>query len=139
MQAFLSCFLVMFIFSILFLPCTVQAQVKYSVDFNQKTGEGSPYVFGATQPRGLSDHQWDLLVDYGFTIVRSQADLSELVSCSSAEGYLQNKNGCAEVRNWNFKEGIYGKNYAQRAIERGLKVILTYKTPTGIVIRCSRG
>ena len=52
-----------------------------------------------------------------FTIVRSQADLSKLVPCGSSSAYLENLNGCAEVGNWDFKNGIYGDNYARKAIE----------------------
>ena len=62
-----------------------------------------------------------------FTIVRSQADLSKLVPCGSSSAYLENLNGCAEVGNWDFRNGIYGDNYARKAIERGMKVILTFK------------
>ena len=77
------------------LFCRAQER-QYLIDFSQSMDAGSPYVFGATQPRGLSDQQWDQLKEQGFTLARSQGDISNLVPCASPEDYKNNKNGCAE-------------------------------------------
>lgn len=97
------------------------------IDYSRVIGEGSPYVFGATQPRGLSDTQWDRLVDDGFTFARSQADLTRLVPADSPEAYRQNQDGCADPENWRWTEGIYGNDFAQSAIDRDMEVCLTVK------------
>lgn len=54
------------IFQLHFCTASSIAQEFYDVDFNKPIGKGIPYVFGATQARGLSDPQWDLLVKHGF-------------------------------------------------------------------------
>ena len=122
--------IVLMIFINLVVLSTLAQNYHFSVDFEKQTGTGSPYVFGATQPRGLSDDQWDQLKEQGFTLARSQADLTHLVPCKSPEDYKNNKNGCAEPENWDWKSGIYGDDFVSKAAERGMKVILTYKNAT---------
>ena len=101
--------------------------VTLRVDFSRHEGSTSPFVFGATQPRSLNDAQWDVLKDQGFTFARSQADLTRLVPCDSPESYHANQKGCADRANWNWKNGIYGNNFAQRAMDRGMRVCLVIK------------
>ncbi|MGK7396763.1 MAG: hypothetical protein ACNS62_19455 [Candidatus Cyclobacteriaceae bacterium M3_2C_046] len=100
---------------------------QFNINFDEPTGTGSPYVFGATQPRGLSDQQWDQLRQQGFTLARSQADLSQLVPCSNPQAYHQNTNGCADPANWDWHNGIYGNDFVKKASSRGMRVILTIK------------
>lgn len=97
------------------------------IDYGTVLNEGSPYVFGAAQPRGLSDMQWDKLEEQGFRFARSQADLTKLVPCDSPQEYVNNHEGCANPDNWNWKEGIYGSNFVKRASSRGMRVCLTIK------------
>ncbi len=97
------------------------------IDFNQPIATGSPLVFGATQPRGLTDANWDTLKAQGVTFARSQADLTRLVPCDSPEEYRDNTNGCADPENWDWQHGVYGDNFAQRAIDRGMAVCFTIK------------
>jgi hypothetical protein len=100
---------------------------SFEVDFKKPTDTGSPYVFGATQPRGLSEKQWDQLQEHGFTLARSQADVTNLVPCSSPEDYDANVNGCADPENWDWQNGIYGEDFVSKAAARNMRVILTYK------------
>jgi hypothetical protein len=79
------------------LSCLLCTAEPVEIDFGKTVGEGSPYVFGGTQPRGLSDQQWDLLKRDGFTFVRSQADVTRLVPCDSPPSvptYLETSPPC---------------------------------------------
>jgi len=117
--------------AVLFLPADksrlAAEEAAISIDFRTVTGTGSPYVFGGTQPRWLSDVQWDRLKKQGFTFVRSQADLTRLVPCDSLQAYRENDDNCQDPRTWNWREGIYGDDFAQRAIDRGMRVCLVIK------------
>ena len=101
--------------------------VSLHIDFSKIKGSTSPYVFGATQPRYLSDAQWDVLKKQGFNFTRSQADLTRLVPADSPEAYLKNEAGCADPANWDWQDGIYGNDFAQQAIDRGMHVCLVIK------------
>ena len=98
-----------------------------SIDFSEPHATGHPEVFGGAQPRGLSDAQWDVLKEQGFTFFRSQADLTNLIPCSSPTAYLKNENGCADPENWDWTDGVYGDDFAQRAMDRGMSVCLVIK------------
>ena len=116
------------LYLILLLTTVLSAQPDtVSIDFNKIIASGSPLVFGATQPRGLTEANWDTLKAQGVTFARSQADLTRLVPCDSPEEYRANTNGCADPENWDWQNGIYGDNFAQRAIDRGMAVCLTIK------------
>jgi hypothetical protein len=113
------------------LAVAVSAQAdEITIDYNDVVATGSPHVFGGTQPRGLSDSQWDVLEAQGFKFMRSQADMASLVPCDSPEEYNDNAGGCADPGNWNWSGGIYGNNFAQRAIDRGMSVCLVIKNAT---------
>ncbi len=103
---------------------------QITIDYGDTLATGSPHVFGGTQPRGLSDSQWDVLEEQGFKFMRSQAAMASLVPCDSPEEYLDNSGGCADPDNWNWSSGIYGNNFAQRAIDRGMSVCLVIKNAT---------
>lgn len=97
------------------------------VDYSNPIGKGNPMVFGGTQPRRLSDDQWDVLQQQGFKFMRSQADLTLLVSCESPEAYRANKNDCSKPENWDWSNGIYGDDFVQRAADRNMAVCLVIK------------
>lgn len=67
-----------FLFSFLLVLCNpaVQGQEQVTINFAEQISQGAPEVFGGTQPRGLSEDQWDILKQQGFTFMRSQADLT---------------------------------------------------------------
>jgi len=102
-------------------------ETRISIDFTVATGTGSPYVFGGTQPRELTDGQWDRLQRQGMTFVRSQADLTRLVPCDSLHDYSTNQDDCRNPATWNWRGGIYGDDFAQRAIDRDMQVCLVIK------------
>ena len=108
-------------------PDDIDWPAVVTIDYTSEIITASPYVFGATQPRGLSEKQWDTLVEDGFTFARSQADLTRLVPAAAPDDYRANRDGCAEPLNWDWKDGIYGGNFARKAIDRGMKVCLTIK------------
>ncbi len=112
------------------LICTALAAVyaeTITIDYGTVTGGGSPLVFGGTQPRNLTDQQWDILKEDGFTFMRSQANLAALVPAESPEAYNANTDGCANPANWDWTNGIYGGDFVQRAIDRDMKVCLVIK------------
>jgi hypothetical protein len=115
---------------LLLCALTIARAEQITIDFTDTAASGSPHVFGGTQPRGLSDSQWDILQEQGFTFMRSQADLASLVPCDSPEEYLDNSGGCADPDNWNWSGGIYGNDFAQKAIDRGMSVCLVIKNAT---------
>lgn len=108
-------------------PASVKAQNTLRVDYSQVEAQSSPYVFGGSQPRGLSEAQWDSLSAQGFTFVRMQADVTKLVPCASPEAYRRNDDGCADPANWDWIDGIYGDNIAQEAIQRDMRVTMVVK------------
>jgi hypothetical protein len=110
-----------------FIASTILAQYQFTIDFSSPVSIGSPFVFGATQPRGLSNEQWDVLQKQGFTFARSQADLSALVPCSSVEDYLGNKDNCNDPSTWDWEKGIYGKDFVKKASCRNMKTCLVFK------------
>ncbi len=115
---------------ILLVCCSVTEPVENEelvIDFDQPIATGSPLVFGATQPRGLYDANWDTLKAQGVTFARSQANLTRLVPCDSPEEYYADIDGCADPENWDWQNGVYGDNFAQRAIDRGMAVCFTIK------------
>ncbi|MBD3276075.1 MAG: hypothetical protein GF372_12235 [Candidatus Marinimicrobia bacterium] len=114
-------------FIIMFCNPAVEADEQVTIDFAEQISQGAPEVFGGTQPRGLSEDQWDILKKQGFTFMRSQADLTELVPADSPEEYLNNVDGCADPENWNWDEGVYGGDFAQEAIDRGMDVCYVIK------------
>jgi len=120
--------IIIFIITVIFLFLKILSFAQeITIDFSKPIAKGNPMVFGGTQPRGLSDEQWDILQKQGFKFMRSQADLTMLVPCESTEDYLINKDGCNNPENWDWKNGIYGDNFAQRAIDRKMAVCLVIK------------
>jgi hypothetical protein len=106
---------------------SVHAQTPLRVDYSRVEAQGSPYVFGGSQPRGITEAQWDSLAAQGFTFVRMQADVTELVPCASPEAYRRNDDGCAEPANWDWTDGVYGDNFARKAMRRGMRVAMVVK------------
>lgn len=85
---------------------------------------GSPLIFGGSHsPQVQHQDAWDQLQEIGVTSIRKDLFPEKAIPNTTIADYKANKNGVAEVKNWNQKELLAISDIFQNARKRNMTTI----------------
>ncbi|CAN5191072.1 hypothetical protein BH09PAT2_BH09PAT2_01490 [soil metagenome] len=97
---------------------------ELTVNYNSPIAAGSPLIFGGSH-NPLVEHQdaWNQIQDIGITSIRKDLFTEKAIPNTTIEDYKNNKNGVADVKNWNQTELNAIKDIFINAHKRNMKTI----------------